>query len=431
MGLGGGGRWANQNYPERRLTSERLSRTGASVVSLTVAAARCCLLIAEAGGRERERAQTGKRKKTPRQRGETRLDLPPAMRRWLPWALLSLATILVLLAVATAGGGADAPASRARCHAADFNARRPLNVVWHYSGVAYEDYFWTRALLSRVGRPLRVWFDITGELAMNDSLVFVDYRKNTPDPGLYWRQARERGLTNLGVFVTGDEHNQFPKGIYTQASVDFVLRNYYFAENHSRARFGALPVVWVPNGYRTGVGPIHRALPAHLRSVVVSWFGSLRGPRAEILRLARASLDSAGITHDFAVFSGFGGELPPLEYAARVENSQFCLVPPGNNVETIRLYDCLEAGTIPVVQEAEYLGSDGPLAGHPFLVVRNGTEGWAGIHRLLRPFLAAPERLLAKQQSVVQFWRRTIADKALEISGILDASFARAHGDPC
>ena len=51
--------------------------------------------------------------------------------------------------------------------------------------------------------------------------------------------------------------------------------------------------------------------------------------------------------------------------------SQFCICPRGNGIDTHRLWEALYLGCIPIVLESEILGC---YAGLPILVVRNWEE---------------------------------------------------------
>lgn len=297
----------------------------------------------------------------------------------------------------------------------------PWNIIWQYKNVAMEEYYWTRVLLSATGRPVRLFTDTQRQLVLNDSIVFFDFAGGDLDSTAYFSAARAAGYVNLAMFVAGDEQNEKSKKNYDPKLVDFVVRNYYFASNHD-GHFG-LPVLWAPNGYRTGVGPMKYPLPVHLRQFAVSWFGSLRADRRHIITTVRDNLAAANISFDIVVFDNFGGGLSPFEYSGRVENSQFCLVPAGNSFETIRLYDCLETGTIPIVPRAPYLSQ---MHGHPFVVVES--RDWLSVAGIVAGFLADPVRLASKQRAVMDFWRDFQARKAEEIRDVVDAAFLKAHG---
>lgn len=119
----------------------------------------------------------------------------------------------------------------------------------------------------------------------------------------------------------------------------------------------------------------------------------------------------------------FGGGFGPVEYAARLENSVFGLVPMGNSVETIRLYDCLEVGTIPIMLKADFLNHPLALGGVPFPVL----ERWEDLEPLLnglceRADPAVAARLDDLQNRVVSWWTRFKAVKIAELARLLPAS---------
>jgi len=55
----------------------------------------------------------------------------------------------------------------------------------------------------------------------------------------------------------------------------------------------------------------------------------------------------------------FGGGLGPATYSAYMENSRFALAPRGHAEETIRLFDAMELGAIPISLRHEFLRSRG------------------------------------------------------------------------
>jgi len=68
----------------------------------------------------------------------------------------------------------------------------------------------------------------------------------------YLRAAADARCRNIGVLHMGDEYGQHDRGFYAYA--DYVLRNYWIPDA-MQPETRPSKVLWIPNGYRTGVGP--------------------------------------------------------------------------------------------------------------------------------------------------------------------------------
>lgn len=312
--------------------------------------------------------------------------------------------------------------------------RRPLNLVWRRATLArvLESYFIKEVLLGGLGRPVRVIvFDKEEERVFADDLLIVVRHTNAQasDNVGYLAEARRRGCRNLGVFHVGDEKGEVDLSFYGDA--DYVIRNYYVpsafrvpAEGRPRA------VLWAPNGYAAGVGPRDpaRQLPMAGRTIVGFFAGFVSGhpdgsERAEMVRVVQE--------HRLPVVligtGGFGQGLSPSEYAGHLENARFALVPRGNSAETIRLYDALEAGCIPITLEAPYLGAPEALGGPPFVILKS----WQALPAFLGDYMARvragePDYLEDKRRAVLTWWAGFKARQQRQIQAVVDDAFAAA-----
>ncbi len=132
--------------------------------------------------------------------------------------------------------------------------RQPLNLLWKRPTLDFvlEGQFIKEVLLAQIGRPIRaiVIQDNAPIPFMNDLLVAT----LGPDLAGYLRELRTRGFRNIGVFHMADEQGDHDRSFYAHA--DYVLRHYWFEHAMARPNEQSLGVIWAPNGYRTGVGPI-------------------------------------------------------------------------------------------------------------------------------------------------------------------------------
>jgi hypothetical protein len=87
--------------------------------------------------------------------------------------------------------------------------------------------------------------------------------------------AHEVGLQNVGLLHLGDEFGQNSRNLYGFA--DYVLRHYWFSDLPELVGANRAKVIWVPNGYRTGVGPVGpaRTLPFADRQIEGFFAGSM------------------------------------------------------------------------------------------------------------------------------------------------------------
>ena len=290
--------------------------------------------------------------------------------------------------------------------------RRPLNLVWNRRTLDFvpESYFIERVLLGELGRPVRVIAveDMT-QIPFLDDVLIVSMQTEF---AAYLAQARRRGQRRLGLFHLGDEQGGADKAFYSDA--DLVLRNYWF-----EAVVRSPKVVWVPNGYAIGVGP---AAPSTMlkasRRPDAGFFSGALGMRLlshERREMQQAAQTLAGFNLRFTAKAR--DRLGASAYAAHLGSARFALVPAGNSPETIRLYDALEMGTIPIMLRSPFVGAPDALNGPPFLLLNQ----WSELGEVYAPFANAPSRVLdALQNDVMQWWRQFKRAQQVKMRDLID-----------
>lgn len=289
----------------------------------------------------------------------------------------------------------------------------PIDVVWRREDFArvIESRFLHDLLARGVGRPMRVIFR-DDRLFLADNMLAVVLEN---DDG-HLEALRRQGCKGLGLLHLGDEQGRADRSFYRHA--DYVLRHYYFPDIvRADPTDGGPPVVWLPNGYRNGLGPRapETLIPASERGTFLFFSGMTLGASAPARQKMIDAAHNSGLPCALFGSRAFGGGFPPMEYAARLENSAFGLTPSGNSPETIRLYDCLELGTIPVMLRADFLDAADALGGAPFPILND----WSELAGALSPFLdrgdpAARARIDGLQREVVNWWRLVKARKAAD-----------------
>lgn len=293
--------------------------------------------------------------------------------------------------------------------------KRPLNLMWRRTTLdrVPEAHFIERTLLGRLGRPVRVLTTETMAAApFVDDLLVVSL---TYEFSLYLAEARMRGRRNLMVLHLGDEHGDSGRGFYAHA--DLVLRNYWFPHIFTDPK-----ILWVPNGYATGVGPAGSLLPTRARTSAAFFAGAIAMRTLSGERHAmQQAVERDGLPFTLHVTPNSRARLGPLSYAAGLGNARFALVPGGNSPETIRLYDALEMGSIPIMLRSGFVETDDALGRPPFLLL----DDWGELADAWRPFSREnPETLAALdalQAQVVDWWTAFKRSQQEKVRHAIDA----------
>ncbi|QWE20745.1 glycosyltransferase family 47 protein [Polynucleobacter sp. AP-Kolm-20A-A1] len=213
------------------------------------------------------------------------------------------------------------------------------------------------------------------------------------------------------------------KDISAYAECDLVIRNYYFSSIIEGYGPGS-KVMWAPNGFRTGVGPRHKdsLKKASQRQCLAAFLGWINNSASYNNERASFSGPATACGENLYVMpsNGFAGGYNVGLYSAIMEDSIFAPCPSGNNPETIRLYDALELGCIPISLPHEFLSSPdalGLVGPAPFPII----ESWALLPEFLNQMKSKaasnPEGILELQARCINWWaafKDAIQNKILE-----------------
>lgn len=308
------------------------------------------------------------------------------------------------------------------------NASRPLNLIWKRQELesVLESYFIKEILLAAIPRPIRtIAIEPNSPVPLFDDSIYFSFNNSFAK---LIEEARNRGCRNLGLFHIGDETGVDKRDFYGHA--DYVLRHYWFKEAVALPNERSLGAIWVPNGYRTGVGPLSSAtmLSAGDRTIMGFFSGvitdrKLSGERQNMV----AVTNEAKLPFLVMQTPGFGQGFGPTAYAAYLSSSRFALVPGGNSPETIRLYDALEAGAIPVMLKSPFVSAVDALNNPPFLVL----DSWRDLPMAYAPYAdsGSPQtiaRLNAKQREVCDWWVQFKRAQQDKVAALVERSFARS-----
>lgn len=220
------------------------------------------------------------------------------------------------------------------------------------------------------------------------------------------------------LYHMGDERAD--KEIMAYAECDLVIRNYFFEHILSSAGT-AKNIMWVPNGFRTGVGPraqgaLKKASSRQSLASFLGWINNGSSFNQERVSFAQAAADCKENLYVLPS-RGFAEGYNVGLYAAIMEDSIFAPCPAGNSPETIRLYDALETGSIPISIEHEFLNSKealGLIGPVPFLILQSWSELPAVLSQMKEKSVSSPDTLVALQAECITWWanyKRAIQQK--------------------
>jgi Exostosin family len=135
----------------------------------------------------------------------------------------------------------------------------------------------------------------------------------------------------------------------------------------------------------------------------------------------KAIVEQAAVGFELHFTATSRDRLGPVAYAARLGDARFALVPGGNSPETIRLYDALEMGAVPIMLRGPFVRAAGALNGPPFLLL----DDWTQFAVAYAPFAdgspGALAALDALQNEVIVWWEAFKRTQQRKLRGLIDA----------
>lgn len=265
---------------------------------------------------------------------------------------------------------------------------------------ALETWFIQNKLFGGAPYSLGINQDILGE----SPIIYLELGSINVDLIRYVKSVNKK----IVLFHMGGE--RLDKDISAYSECDLVIRNYWFSEIIHSPQYGG-KVMWAPNGFRTGVGPRDSAAlkSASQRQGLAAFLGwinnsdSYDNERASFARAAHQCGENLYILPSNGFANGYNVGL----YAAIMEDNIFAPCPAGNNPETIRLYDALELGCIPISLSHAFLDSKdalGMLGPVPFPVLASWEELPEFLEKMKSKFSTNPNDILALQQRCIGWW---------------------------
>ena len=198
---------------------------------------------------------------------------------------------------------------------------------------------------------------------------------------------------NFGVLHLSDEFCTDDVSFYELPTCKKVIRNYVRDIPNPR-------VITIPLGFH--YKGVNRKSFAE-REFVWSFHGTNWFNRKECLEGLSEFKHSCNLTPEW----NHSTMTKKDDYLAILENSKFCPVLRGNNFETFRLYECLEAGTIPL-----YIRNDGDELFWAFI----SKLGLVSLDRI-QEFIDNPVEAETYRQTLIANWNSW----KLQLAGLLSS----------
>ncbi len=221
---------------------------------------------------------------------------------------------------------------------------------------------------------------------------------------------------------------------------DVTFREYYSTRMSNKKKTGPIPnkLVNMPLGPRFEfrlVSAVERAFDVTKRKYSFNFVGSSVGPhRSRLIQIVQENQRSTefpamgqgffSTTRQWNPKPGYrDGSLDAVAYRRLLLNSTFTLCPKGHNYDTYRMYEAIEAGSIPIVE----LGSRYYRNHHNDIVPCNGSldmytkskapfiflENWSDLPLVLERELADPVKLRQRQRDLLAWRLKFYGDIAL------------------
>lgn len=248
---------------------------------------------------------------------------------------------------------------------------------------------------------IRVSTDLNEAISAR-SIVYLEYDYDTNIA-----KAIKSAGKRLILMHLGDE--TAIKDLSTYEIADVIFRNYFHQTIFKDLRWHQ-KIHWMPNGYRNGLKltGIRKPKPASERKQLARFIGWLSNPnslgneRAEFERAAQ----SCGTMLQCIPTQGFAGGFSAHLYQHLMEDCIFAPCPAGNAAETIRLFDALECGCIPISTQLPFLNQSCALGQMP----RRNLTKWSDLSQLLVSFNEKSVKktgLDLMQMDIINFWSQT------------------------
>uniref|UniRef100_A0A914DPF2 Glycosyltransferase n=1 Tax=Acrobeloides nanus TaxID=290746 RepID=A0A914DPF2_9BILA len=160
---------------------------------------------------------------------------------------------------------------------------------------------------------------------------------------------------------------------------------------------------------------------------MVNFIGSIRSNRQEMVdKIKNVNISSyINVQANWASKDGIN----VVNYRDILRESAFTLAPWGNNPESLRLYEALEAGSIPIFQKLDSKRSPMTPMGenNPIPQFANWDDAIKFVEKS-RLNMKLAEQL---QERIIRFWKSYKEKIQFKIKNVIDKAFKESHGYDC
>lgn len=276
----------------------------------------------------------------------------------------------------------------------------PRNAIMLTSARVLQSHLEIEFLLNEVFVDITLTLD-PQEAITSKSVVYMEYDFDLNIVELIISSRRKLVLMHLG-----DEKGE--KDLKAYPLADVILRNYYHKsifENYLWAN----KVVWMPNGYKNGLGgKYHKAIRSlterRTLACFIGWLSNETSYGEERPKFSAAAQATTSLMQCIPT-AGFAGGLSSALYASLMQNAIYAPCPAGNAPETIRIFDAFELGCIPISLPHTFLTHNNLMGGAPVLILNSWGElpGW--LEKVESMKNQNLEQMIEQQERVISYWR--------------------------
>jgi hypothetical protein len=271
----------------------------------------------------------------------------------------------------------------------------------HTLNGALETWFYQNEMLGGIPYTL----DLEAGKISDSVVIFVELAETI---NLNFIRALRANRNKVVFLDMGDELGK--KDVTPYVECDLVIRNYLYLNIFKDERYRD-KVIWLPNGYRTGVGPRN---PAHLKpasernwiAAFLGWLNNARSHNNE-RQIFKEIAPKCGANLFMNVSANWAGGFNLGLYSTIMESSIFAPCPAGNCPDSIRIYDAMELGSIPIYLRHTFLDNEYSMQSPPFPILNSWDELPEFLDRKRQEFGKDPRAFDQLQQSTIQWWTMT------------------------
>lgn len=310
--------------------------------------------------------------------------------------------------------------------------KQPLYII--FQGF-YKTFEWTvDQWFTKVKRPIVLIYDKDGTIQKENSIVVVTHLMKSPQK--YFDQLESQGIKNYGVFHLGDIYVNQKYNWYRNAQ--FVYRNHWVEDEIWQER-GILDIIsekvrFLPCGsiaIKSFDVVKHGAhlLPLEKRAYDFAFLGTVLPYRKRFLDdlLSQKLVENNAFTINeletpIGKFVSFFGEfrsednLDEFTYRRIMSDSKFVLCPRGTGSDSFRIYEALELGAIPIIE-------DGPEHSIPFgnnPLPKVPKDDWRNISAVTNQYFVSSDSLKNLQKQVNNWWIVWKEQLRIELSYLIE-----------